>query len=250
MRIPNSFITELSNSYTDFAVACKLYSLVCSHTPISSNGYEVCIKQETIAAACKCSVASVKRSIRRLEKQGIITHKYRLESSEGRLGAYHYSLKLYDLTKNYFYINNKKAYSSDLKPKLFFIYAVFCKLMCNDISRFYQSLSDLAAIAHISRSEISKLIATLINEGMVRKQLKKTKAGDYTDNTYFIVIRKRGCIKKARPLGLRSCSNKVCHHRKTLIKQLHNSTLFCVCQEFWHIFLLYEPNFFDYGGSP
>ena len=52
MRIPNSFITDLRSNYTDFAVACKLYSLVSSHTKRSSNGYEVCIKQETIAASC------------------------------------------------------------------------------------------------------------------------------------------------------------------------------------------------------
>ena len=84
MRIPNSFITDLRSNYTDFAVACKLYSLVSSHTKRSSNGYEVCIKQETIAASCKCSVSSVKRSVCRLEEMGIITHKYRLDGSEGR----------------------------------------------------------------------------------------------------------------------------------------------------------------------
>lgn len=210
MRIPNSFITDLRSNYTDFAVACKLYSLVSSHTKRSSNGYEVCIKQETIAASCKCSVSSVKRSVCRLEEMGIITHKYRLDGSEGRLGAYHYALKPYDLSKNYFYINNRKAYSAGLSPKLFYVYAVFCKLMCNDIARFYQSLNDLSALIRLSRAEVSKVIAVLIDRSMVRKQLKRTRAGDYTDNTYFIITRKQGCIKKAGPRSNRSCSNGLC----------------------------------------
>ena len=250
MRIPNSFITDLRSNYTDFAVACKLYSLVSAHTKRSSNGYEVCIKQETIAASCKCSVSSVKRSVCRLEEMGIITHKYRLDGSEGRLGAYHYALKPYDLNKNYFYINNRKAYSAELSPKLFYVYAVFCKLMCNDIARFYQSLNDLSALIRLSRAEVSKVIAVLIDRSMVRKQLKRTRAGDYTDNTYFIITRKQGCIKKAGPRSNRSCSNGLCSRGSSQLKQLYNNTSDGICQSFLRKFLLYKPILFYYGGSP
>lgn len=250
MRIPNSFITDLRSNYTDFAVACKLYSLVSSHTKRSSNGYEVCIKQETIAASCKCSVSSVKRSVCRLEEMGIITHKYRLDGSEGRLGAYHYALKPYDLNKNYFYINNRKAYSAELSPKLFYVYAVFCKLMCNDIARFYQSLNDLSALIRLSRAEVSKVIAVLIDRSMVRKQLKRTRAGDYTDNTYFIITRKQGCIKKAGPRSNRSCSNGLCSRGSSQLKQLYNNTSDGICQSFLRKFLLYKPIFFIMGVVP
>lgn len=250
MRIPNSFITVLRNNYTDFAVACKLYSLVNSHTKRSSNGYEVCIKQQTIAAACKCSVASVKRSVHRLEGMGIITHKYRLDGSEGRLGSYHYALKHYDLSKNYFYMNDRKAYSAKLSPKFFYVYAVFCKLMCNDIARFYQSLNDLSLIIRLSRAEVSKVIAVLIEKSMVRKQLKRTRVGDYTDNTYFIIVRKRGSIKKAGPRSNRSCSCSLCSRESTQLKQLYNNTSNGICQSFLRKFLLYKSILFYYEGSP
>ncbi len=197
MRIPVSFLEMFRSNFTDFAVACKLYSLVNGYTRLSKNGYEVCIKQETIAAVCKCSVASVKRSVRRLEEMGIITYKYRLDGSDGHLGAYHYALKPYDLSKDYFYINNKKAYSSDLKPKLFYVYAVFCKLICNDIARFYQPLNDLVNILNLNKNSVCSLIKELIEKGLIRKQRKKTRCGDYTDNTYFVVLRVVGNIKKS-----------------------------------------------------
>lgn len=181
---------------------------------------------------------------------GIITHKYRLDGSEGRLGAYHYALKPYDLNKNYFYINNRKAYSAELSPKLFYVYAVFCKLMCNDIARFYQSLNDLSALIRLSRAEVSKVIAVLIDRSMVRKQLKRTRAGDYTDNTYFIITRKQGCIKKAGPRSNRSCSNGLCSRGSSQLKQLYNNTSDGICQSFLRKFLLYKPILFYYGGSP
>lgn len=203
-----------------------------------------------IAASCKCSVSSVKRSVCRLEEMGIITHKYRLDGSEGRLGAYHYALKPYDLSKNYFYMNNRKAYSAELSPKLFYVYAVFCKLICNDIARFYQSLNDLSALIRLSRAEVSKVIAVLIDRSMVRKQLKRTRAGDYTDNTYFIITRKQGCIKKAGPRSNRSCSNGLCSRGSSQLKQLYNNTSNGICQSFLRKFLLYKPILFYYGGSP
>ena len=172
------------------------------------------------------------------------------DGSEGRLGAYHYALKPYDLSKNYFYINNRKAYSAGLSPKLFYVYAVFCKLMCNDIARFYQSLNDLSALIRLSRAEVSKVIAVLIDRSMVRKQLKRTRAGDYTDNTYFIVTRKQGCIKKAGPRSNRSCSNGLCPRGSSQLKQLYNNTSDGICQSFLRKFLLYKPILFYYGGSP
>ncbi len=201
-----------------------------------------------IAISCKCSVSSVKRSVCRLEEMGIITHKYRLDGSEGRLGAYHYALKPYDLSKNYFYMNNRKAYSAELSPKLFYVYAVFCKLMCNDIARFYQSLNDLSALIRLSRAEVSKVIAVLIDRAMVRKQLKRTRAGDYTDNTYFIITRKQGCIKKQDldPIGP---AQMVC-----VLVGVHNSNSYIItprtgfvnpfCENFYYISRFY------YGGSP
>ena len=122
--------------------------------------------------------------------------------------------------------------------------------MCNDISRFYQSLNDLSALIRLSRAEVSKVIAVLIDRSMVRKQLKRTRAGDYTDNTYFIITRKQGCIKKAGPRSNRSCSNGLCSRGSSQLKQLYNNTSNGICQSFLRKFLLYKPILFYYGGSP
>ena len=47
MKIPNKLL-ELSRN--ELMVACRLYSIVNRHTKLTTNGYAVCIKQETIAA--------------------------------------------------------------------------------------------------------------------------------------------------------------------------------------------------------
>lgn len=80
MRIPNSFLSDLASDRSAFIVACRLYSLINPTTKISSNGYEVCIKQETIAASCNLSVSTVKRVLRRLADVGIITAKATLQA--------------------------------------------------------------------------------------------------------------------------------------------------------------------------
>lgn len=46
MRIPNSFITDLRSNYTDFAVACKLYSLVSSHTSVAATAMKFALSRK------------------------------------------------------------------------------------------------------------------------------------------------------------------------------------------------------------
>lgn len=239
MRIPVSFLKMFRSNLTDFAVACKLYSLINAHTKRNSKGFEVCIKQATIADACNCSISSVKRSLSRLEMSGIIMHKYRLEGANGNLGAYHYTLKQFDMTSEYIYMNSSKTYSARLNPKQLYVYAVFCRLICNDIARFYQSLNDLVNILNLNKSEISSLIKDLISKRLVRKQKKKTRCGDYTDNTYFVVLRMVGSIKKVEPT-LNKLHNQ-CYNLKNKVNhslRLYNSTDNKLCQAFWQKFCL------------
>ena len=68
MKIPNKLL-ELSRN--ELMVACRLYSIVNRHTKLTTNGYAVCIKQETIAASCGLSVATVKRVLKALSEKGI-----------------------------------------------------------------------------------------------------------------------------------------------------------------------------------
>ena len=53
MRIPNSFFTEYNDSKSEFIVACRLYAFINARTRLSRNGYEICVKQETLARKCK-----------------------------------------------------------------------------------------------------------------------------------------------------------------------------------------------------
>ena len=88
MKIPNKLL-ELSRN--ELMVACRLYSIVNRHTKLTTNGYAVCIKQETIAASCGLSVATVKRVLKALSEKGIITR------ANGCLGATHDDLQAFSL---------------------------------------------------------------------------------------------------------------------------------------------------------
>lgn len=86
MKIPNKLL-ELSRN--ELMVAYRLYSIVNRHTKLTTNGYAVCIKQETIAASCGPSVATIKRVLKALSEKGIIRQTH----ANGCLGATHYDLQ-------------------------------------------------------------------------------------------------------------------------------------------------------------
>lgn len=213
MRIPNCFLSDLAADKSAFIVACRLYSLINSKTEISSNGYEVCIKQETLAASCCLSVSTVKRVLRRLVNMSIITHSYRKNNAAGYLGTTHYSLQRFSLVRDYFNLP-KNIFSKCLSPKLFYVYALFHKLKCNDIARFYQSYNDLSHMTKIKRSELCSCINQLIDLKLIRKQLKRTRLGDYTDNTYFVIVYQQGKLSKKKRAP-RSYSKGQGTHKKT-----------------------------------
>ena len=113
MKIPNKLL-ELSRN--ELMVACRLYSIVNRHTKLTTNGYAVCIKQETIAASCGLSVATVKRVLKALSEKGLITHQYRQTRSNGCLGATHYDLQAFSFLSDYFYMAN--AAITNRKPTI------------------------------------------------------------------------------------------------------------------------------------
>ena len=186
MKIPNRLLAYKGNT---LKVACKLYSLA-SRSRVSRNGYEVCIRICTLAAACGISVSTVTRALDRLENDHVITYKYRITKSNGYQGCYHYCLALF-ADDNYFFMRND-IFGFDLTAQQFTVYAHMCKLRSNYINSFYQSLNDLARIIGMDKSEICRCLQAIEGEGLCRRQLKRTKIGDYTDNTYFVVVRLKG----------------------------------------------------------
>lgn len=92
MLIPNFFLDRYTNP-TDFMIACKLYSMIGSFTKRNSKGCELTVKEKTLADICGCSTATVRRSVSRLQEEGIIISKYRRHRSDGTLGAYVYTIK-------------------------------------------------------------------------------------------------------------------------------------------------------------
>ena len=235
MKIPNSFLNELTN--TELLVACRLYSAVNARTKLNSRGYEISIKQETIAVSCCLSLSTVKRTLASLEHKGIILHKYRRPNVIGYLGTYRYSLKPFAFLSDYFFMH-KRVFTYCLTPKQFKVYALFCKLRCNDISRFYQSYSDLQGLTGIKRSELICLINELISKRLIRRQKKLTRCGDYTDNTYFVVIHQKGKVHKKSVRAFRRSPHT------TRIKRFEENSL---CRLYHRISFLSmgKRNFFD-----
>lgn len=236
MNIPNNMLAYKGNT---LKVACKLYSLV-SHSRVSRNGYEVCIKEETLAAACGISVSTVARIIERLESDHVITNKYRITKSNGYQGCYHYCLALFAKSK-YFYMRND-IFSFGLTAQQFTVYAHMCKLRTNYVNSFYQSLNDLSRIIGMNKSEICRCLRRLVGEDLCRRQLKRTKAGDYTDNTYFVVVRMRGRFYKKPKLPVFEIISLI----KKSVKSKSNE-FFVNCEDHQHKRRREQTNFLPCG---
>ena len=194
MRIPNSFLTDFTRP-ADLKLACVFYSLIHRHTQRNMLGYVVTVKQETLAALCGCSPATVKRSASVLRSFGFIKSQKRTHMGE-RLGTYTYVIAQYNISRNYF--NMDKRLIRRVNGQAFRVYAMFCKLADSKNRTFFQSLNDLAGILSMSKNEIIKAVKQLISLKLIRKRCKKTSVGDYTDNTYTVCIyvRNGGIHKK------------------------------------------------------
>ncbi len=76
MLIPNFFLDRYTKA-TDLMIACKFYSMIGSFTKRNSKGYELSIKEKTLADICGCSVATVHRSLQRLCNDGLVISMHR-----------------------------------------------------------------------------------------------------------------------------------------------------------------------------
>ena len=182
MRIPNSFLTDFTSS-AELKLACIFYGLINKNTKKNLLGWEITVKQSTLAALCGFSESTIKRTIKSLKDKGFICSQKRSYVREHRLGTYTYTIKEVPVTSGYFNIQKKAI--KRLTGTSFTVYAHFCKL-ADKHGKFFQSLNELCAIIRIGKKELTSIIAKLIKDKLIRKLRRLTHYGDYTDNIYFI----------------------------------------------------------------
>lgn len=185
MRIPNSFVTHFTQA-SDLKLACVFYSLIHKNTKRNLLGYEITVKQTTLASLCGFSISTVKRSVSSLLNSGFIKSQKRQISAPGKLGTYIYTIEEVSTSANYFSMDKKLI--SRLNGNEFRVYVMCCKLADSSHMSFFQSYNDLSKLLGMSRQDVLGTIEKLVKGKFIRKKKIKTRAGDFTDNTYIIGI--------------------------------------------------------------
>lgn len=186
VRIPNSFIEMFRLRPAELKLACVFYSLIHRNTARNMLGFNIVVRQDTLARLCGFSVSTVQRTVSKLIACGFITSQRRTVTSSGIQGTYSYTVKAISVDSNYFVMD--KNLLSGVNGQAFIMYATFCKLAERRFRRFYQSLNDLSRLTGMSKKDVIKAVKKLISARLVRKYMKKTKAGDFTDNTYEVCV--------------------------------------------------------------
>ncbi len=182
MRIPNSFLTDFT-SPAELKLACIFYGLINKNTKKNLLGWEISVKQSTLAALCGVSESTIKRALKSLKNKGFICSQKRSYVCEHRLGTYTYTIK--DVPVNRRYFNIQKKAIRRLTGSSFKVYAHFCKL-ADKRGKFFQSLNELCDIIRIGKKELTIIISKLIKDKLIRRLRRMTRCGDYTDNIYFV----------------------------------------------------------------
>lgn len=185
MRIPNSFVTRFTQA-ADLKLACVFYSLIHKNTKRNLLGYEITVKQSTLMSLCGCSLSTVKRTVRFLSKCGFIKSQKRQMTTPGKLGTYTYTIDAVSTASKYFTMDKKLM--SRLNGNEFRVYAVCCKLADSSHKSFFQSYNDLSKLLGMSRQDVLRTIEKLVKGKFIRKKKIRTRAGDFTDNTYTVCI--------------------------------------------------------------
>lgn len=218
VRIPNSFIEMFRLRPAELKLACVFYSMLHKNTSRNMLGFNIVVRQDTLARLCGFSVSTVQRTVSKLIACGFITSQRRTVTSLGIQGTYSYTIKAVNTDSNYFIMDKKLLHA--VNGQAFIMYTTFCKLAERRFRRFYQSLNDLSGITGMSKKDVIKAIKKLISARLVRKYMKKTKAGDFTDNTYEVVVY--------------IPSQKVARKKPLIFRQIRGSKLIhtpCTCVE-------------------
>ncbi len=195
--IPNFYIENTNLSDSTFAVGLYLYALHQSYGENTIDASIIKVKQETIATFCGLSVDTVQRACANLIAEGYIIDRTRAVRQDRTLGTYTYALRKFDCTCDRHTFIALRAIKR-LTAKETHLYALFAMWRANNANTFYHSLQDVSAALTASKAKVITLIKKLIEIGLVRKQLRKTRCGDYTENKYFVVCFVTGTIKPKR----------------------------------------------------
>lgn len=171
-------ITDCKLTSSQLSVIVYLYSLVYERAK-----YKVKVRQEVIADRCHTSVATVRRATAVLEQLGFIVGKYRSKKKNGYLGTYTYYLR--EVGDRCFRISRRTALT--LSHRLLSVYVLCCKCAESKGHCFYHSYNDLASLLGMQRSEVMTRLEELCQANAVKKSRRLAKAGDFSENIYFVV---------------------------------------------------------------
>jgi hypothetical protein len=107
-------------------------------------------------------------------------------TTPGKLGTYTYTIDAVSTASKYFTMDKKLM--SRLNGNEFRVYAVCCKLADSSHKSFFQSYNDLSKLLGMSRQDVLRTIEKLVKGKFIRKKKIRTRAGDFTDNTYTVCI--------------------------------------------------------------
>lgn len=207
VRIPNCF-TDMFQSAAELKLACAFYGLINAETDKDLIGnYIISVSQKTLAALCGCSEMTIRRTAAKLMKAGFILSQHRpvsaRKAADGSLMLDKYVYTILALSCDSDYFRADKSLFCKVSGTSFKVYMLFCKLADSRSHSFFHSLTDICSDDElkqwrIGRTELCKAIKALCELRLIRRYRKLTYYGDFTENTYIIIIYIQGRIHKKR----------------------------------------------------
>jgi len=195
-------------SAVDAVVISYLYSARNIHTDIltgeKSALYGVRVCQERIAFMCGITPKTVAASVSRLYDAGVIENVI----TERKKRSPKYKTSIYILKPlpvsdrnpagSYFFVP-RSAFNHDLKPKEFVLVLDFCRQHSFEFGKSWNSYNDICERLGFNkknqRSEVARLVAGLVNRGIVGKKVRRVKKV-FVDNIYSIANYAKEVAKK------------------------------------------------------
>lgn len=233
ITLPNSIVSH-NLSRCETAILIMLHDVAQKYGTRTMLGYDVKVKQATLAAKCGVAIKTINRCVASLISKGYILGQRRTVREDRTLSTYVYSLP--NISK-FFYIPRKalKLVLSD-SPSALREYLYCCKSKTQN-GYFYHSYNDISDTLGIKRSDVIRHIAMLEAVGAIKKCRKKTASGRYTENTYIVFRFSTGTIKEKvlsqNPLAIAQSQMKIkklitciITHCSAIVKQKLKKLLF------------------------
>lgn len=182
--MPNELM-ELYQTRTISAVDVAVYAALCS---LRRNCDGVRLSQRMIAITCNITPKTVAASVRRLYSCGLIANVITPTAKSAKK----YETSVYQLKtlpdNDFFFAPRHILRQTDIKPKMFAVYFFLCCANHNEYGKSWNSYNDLClktGFGKGQRSEMIKLIGSLVELGLIEKTVRKID-GVYVDNIYRI----------------------------------------------------------------